>query len=69
MQKQAAERRKPLQTADPGYTTLEAQAPFKWSGSDLPENASLQLVKAGAGGAPQEKAGSTLTAGCTEVVG
>jgi len=42
---------------------------FKWSGSDLPENASLQLVKAGAGGAPQEKAGSTLTAGCTEVVG
>ncbi|MCI9425728.1 MAG: hypothetical protein HFF30_09210, partial [Flavonifractor sp.] len=38
--------------ADPGCTTLEAQAPFKWSGSDLPENASLQIVKAGAGGAP-----------------
>ena len=56
--------------ADPGYTTLEAQAPFKWSGSDLPENASLQIVKAGAGGAPLEGAEFTLTgSGGTTVSG
>ena len=56
--------------ADPGYTTLEAQAPFKWSGSDLPENASLQIVKAGAGGAPLEGAEFTLTgSGGTTVTG
>lgn len=51
VQKQAAERRKPLQME---YTTPEAQTPFKWSGSDLPENASLPIVKAGTGGAPLE---------------
>ncbi len=56
--------------SDPGYTTLEAQAPFKWSGSDLPENASLQIVKAGAGGAPLEGASFTLTgSGGTTVSG
>ena len=39
--------------SDPGYTTCDAQADFKWSGmDDLPETASLQVVKAGAGGAP-----------------
>lgn len=56
--------------SDPGYTTCDAQAAFKWSGSDLPENASLQLVKAGAGGAPLEGAEFTLTgSGGTSVTG
>lgn len=31
--------------SDPGYTTLDAQAPFKWSGTRQDETASLQLVK------------------------
>ena len=48
--------------SDPGYTTLEAQFPFKWSGIDeTTETASLQVVKAGAGGAPLEGAEFTLT--------
>ena len=48
--------------SDPGYTTLEAQLPFKWSGIDeTTETASLQVVKAGAGGAPLEGAEFTLT--------
>ncbi len=48
--------------SDPGYTTLEAQAPFKWTSTeDLSETASLQVVKAGAGGAPLEGAEFTLT--------
>ena len=47
--------------SDPGYTTLEAQAPFKWSGTKGPDTASLQLVKAGAGGTPLEGAEFTLT--------
>ena len=56
--------------ADPGYTTLEAHAPFKWSGTDVPDTASLQIVKAGAGGAPLEGAKFTLTgSGGTTVTG
>lgn len=56
--------------SDPGYTTLEAQAPFKWSGTDAPDTASLQVVKAGAGGAPLEGASFTLTgSGGTVVTG
>ena len=48
--------------ADPGYTTLDAQIPFSWNGiDDLPETASLQVVKAGAGGSPLEGAKFTLT--------
>ncbi len=56
--------------SDPGYVDLEAQAPFKWSGSDIPENATLQIVKTGAGGAPLEGAEFTLTgSGGTTVSG
>lgn len=56
--------------SDPGYTTLEAQAPFKWSGTDRPDTASLQVVKAGPGGAPLEGAEFTLTgSGGTVVTG
>ena len=48
--------------SDPGYTTLDASATFKWSGTEnLPETASLQVVKAGAGGSPLEGAEFTLT--------
>lgn len=48
--------------SDPGYTTLDAQATFKWSGTEnLPETASLQVIKAGAGGSPLEGAEFTLT--------
>ena len=48
--------------SDPGYTTCGAQMTFKWSGTgDLPDTASLQVVKAGAGGAPLEGAEFTLT--------
>ena len=48
--------------SDPGYTNLDAQIPFKWSGTeDLPETASLQVIKTGAGGAPLEGAEFTLT--------
>ncbi len=48
--------------SDPGYTTCDAQAAFKWTTTeDLPETASLQVVKAGAGGAPLEGAEFTLT--------
>ena len=47
--------------SDPGYVTLEAQAPFKWSGTEEPDTASLQVVKTGAGGAPLEGASFTLT--------
>ena len=48
--------------SDPGYTTCDAQATFKWiTTEDLPETASLQVVKAGAGGAPLEGAEFTLT--------
>ena len=57
--------------SDPGYTTLEASAPFKWNSTeDLPETASLQVIKAGAGGAPLEGAEFTLTgSGGTTVTG
>ncbi len=57
--------------ADPGYTSLEAQMPFKWtSKEELEETASLQVVKAGAGGAPLEGAEFTLLgSGGTNVVG
>ena len=48
--------------SDLGYTTCDAQAPFKWTTTeDLPETASLQVIKAGAGGAPLEGAEFTLT--------
>mgnify|MGYP000556192440 CR=1 FL=1 len=56
--------------SDPGYTTLDAQIPFKWSGTDETETASLQVIKAGAGGAPLEGAEFTLTgSGGTTVTG
>ncbi len=56
--------------SDPGYTTLDAQVPFKWSGTRQDETASLQLVKAGAGGAPLEGASFTLSgSGGTTVSG
>ena len=56
--------------SDPGYTTCSAQAAFKWSGSHIPDTASLQIVKAGAGGAPLEGAEFTLTgSGGTVVTG
>ncbi|WP_160667675.1 SpaA isopeptide-forming pilin-related protein, partial [Colidextribacter sp. OB.20] len=57
--------------SDPGYTNLDAQIPFSWSGTeDLTETASLQVVKAGAGGAPLEGAEFTLTgSGGTTVTG
>ncbi len=47
--------------SDPGYTTLDAQIPFSWSGTEEPDTASLQVIKAGAGGAPLEGAEFTLT--------
>ena len=48
--------------SDPGYTICDAQGTFKWSSTEeLPETASLQVVKAGAGGAPLEGAEFTLT--------
>ena len=47
--------------SDPGYTTLDAQIPFKWSGTEETDTASLQVIKAGAGGAPLEGAEFTLT--------
>ena len=47
--------------SDPGYTTLDAQAAFKWSGTEEPDTASLQIVKTGPGGAPLEGAEFTLT--------
>ncbi|MCI9214491.1 MAG: Cys-Gln thioester bond-forming surface protein, partial [Oscillospiraceae bacterium] len=48
--------------SDPGYTTCDAQGTFKWTTTeDLPETASLQIIKAGAGGAPLEGAEFTLT--------
>ncbi len=48
--------------SDPGYTTCDAQGTFKWTTTeDLPETASLQVIKAGAGGAPLEGAEFTLT--------
>ena len=56
--------------SDPGYTTLDAQIPFKWSGTEETETASLQIIKAGAGGAPLEGAEFTLTGdGGTTVTG
>ena len=57
--------------SDPGYTNLDAQIPFSWSGTeDLTETASLQVIKAGAGGAPLEGAEFTLTgSGGTTVTG
>ncbi len=56
--------------SDPGYTTLEAQIPFKWSGTEETDTASLQVIKAGAGGAPLEGAEFTLTgSGGTTVSG
>ena len=56
--------------SDPGYTTLDAQIPFKWSGTEETDTASLQVVKAGAGGAPLEGAEFTLTGdGGTTVTG
>ena len=48
--------------SDPGYTTCDSQIPFKWNSTeDLPDTASLQVVKAGAGGSPLEGAEFTLT--------
>ena len=47
--------------SDPGYTNLDAQIPFKWSGTEEPDTASLQIVKTGPGGAPLEGAEFTLT--------
>lgn len=47
--------------SDPGYTNLDAQIPFSWSGTEEPDTASLQVIKAGAGGAPLEGAEFTLT--------
>ena len=47
--------------SDPGYTNLDAQIPFNWSGTEEPDTASLQVIKAGAGGAPLEGAEFTLT--------
>ena len=56
--------------SDPGYTNLDAQIPFKWSGTEELDTASLQVVKAGAGGAPLEGAEFTLTGtGGTTVTG
>ena len=56
--------------SDPGYTNLDAQIPFKWSGTEEPDTASLQVIKAGAGGAPLEGAEFTLTgSGGTTVTG
>ncbi len=57
--------------ADPAYTTAEGKADFKWNGTDTPDDtASLQVVKAGAGGAPLEGAEFTLTgSGGTTVTG
>lgn len=56
--------------SDPGYTTLDAQIPFKWSGTEETDTASLQVIKAGAGGAPLEGAEFTLTgSGGTTVTG
>ena len=46
--------------ADPGYTTVDAQIPFKWTGMDVPDTASLQVVKVGAGGSPLQGARFTL---------
>ncbi|MEY8404284.1 SpaA isopeptide-forming pilin-related protein [Oscillospiraceae bacterium 44-34] len=48
--------------SDSGYTTCDAQGTFKWTTTeDLPETASLQVIKAGAGGTPLEGAEFTLT--------
>ncbi len=48
--------------SDPGYTTLEASAPFKWSKTGTEDgSASLQIVKTGPGGGPLEGAEFTLT--------
>ena len=47
--------------ADPGYTTCDAVTTFKWTGSERPDSASLQVVKTGPGGAPLEGAEFTLT--------
>ena len=56
--------------SDPGYTNLDAQIPFKWSGTEETDTASLQVIKAGAGGAPLEGAEFTLTgSGGTTVTG
>ena len=57
--------------SDPGYTTLDAQAAFTWKSKEvLDEDASLQVIKAGAGGAPLEGAEFTLTgSGGTTVTG
>lgn len=56
--------------ADPGYTTLEASATFKWSGTEEADTASLQVVKVGAGGEPLEGAAFTLSgSGGTTVTG
>jgi len=57
--------------ADPAYTTCDASAIIKWSSiEDADDSASLQVVKAGAGGAPLEGAEFTLTgSGGTTVTG
>ncbi|MCH5352036.1 MAG: hypothetical protein J1E06_00975, partial [Acutalibacter sp.] len=48
--------------SDPGYTTCSSVGTFKWNTTEnLPDTASLQLVKAGAGGSPLEGAEFTLT--------
>ena len=56
--------------SDPGYSTANASADFKWKTTDIvPDKASLQIVKTGPGGGPLEGAefelkgnkGTTLT--------
>lgn len=47
--------------SDPGYTTLEAQIPFRWSGTEDTDTANLQIIKTGPGGGPLEGAEFTLT--------
>ncbi len=60
--KNSANRQQSYIIADPAYTTVEGQGEFKWTGSNTPDDpASIQVVKAGAGGAPLEGAKFTLT--------
>ena len=48
--------------SDPGYSTANAAADFKWKTTDIvPDKASLQIVKTGPGGAPLEGADFELT--------
>ena len=43
--------------SDPGYTTVDASAPFTWKTTNIiPDTASLQILKTGPGGGPLEGA-------------